>query len=110
MRHLRLFARNVALPIALVSSFAEGLTAIPGLADLSFWIYQMVHPDNQYENSENFIKDHSGLLTFILLVAACSVLTDYMLEGKNFVKDLRAATEEKAAERDDDYRAIADAV
>ncbi|MDF1761306.1 MAG: hypothetical protein P1U40_12305 [Coxiellaceae bacterium] len=114
MRHLRLFARHfarrVAFPIAIVSSCAEGLTAIPALADLSFWIHQMVRPkDTTYNNSEDFIKDHSGILVFILAVAVCGILTDYTLEGRNFVTQTKQRFRE-TEEEPGAYLAIADAV
>ncbi|MDF1796516.1 MAG: hypothetical protein P1U63_08280 [Coxiellaceae bacterium] len=108
----RHFARRVAFPIAIVSSCAEGLTAIPALADLSFWIYQLVHPQaTEYPNSEEFIKDHSGILIVILAIAVCGILTDYKLEGKNYVQQtLQENAEPESTEQPSNYLPIADAV
>lgn len=84
----RLFVRKVAVPIALVSSVSEGLTAIPGMADLCFWTYRLFSSaDSDVRSSEDFVQKHPGVLGVILFVAVCSILTDYMLEGRNFVRN-----------------------
>ena len=96
MAHCRLFTRKCRTlvrytmwPVAIISSIAEGMTAIPALADVSFWVYQMVNSNSTSSNSEQFIKENPQLFSFIAFVAACGIATDFLLEGYNAIEKVR---------------------
>lgn len=88
-RRSRSSLRCLIWPIAIISSIAEGFTAIPALEDVCFWVYQFINPNDAHKNSESFVKDNPGLLAPIAFVAFCSIATDFMLEGYNAVQQVK---------------------
>lgn len=84
-RRCHLLRKTLITFTAISSCLGEGMTALPGIADFMLWTHQLFNKDQHYTNSESFVSDNPYLMVGIVWMLFSVFITDWYLEGRNFV-------------------------